>query len=185
MSGGTRLGTTRGHHVATGELLIDLASVDRMAGVEKPTMSHKITAGVPANVVVGLARICFASALVGKVADDALGRYLCSVLELEGVRTDGLVVDVEADPDRVRWGGRGEGALVGERCGRDDLPRRRVREHRGGADDDRVRGGARAVAPCGGDRPGRGASTRGMRPSRSTTSSRPPGPQGAIVARPT
>jgi fructokinase len=82
--------------VAIGEILIDLVSIDALLTVEKAVLFRKTAGGAPANVAVGLARLDCESALIGKVADDSFGRFLQSTLELEGVRTDGLVCDRDA-----------------------------------------------------------------------------------------
>jgi sugar/nucleoside kinase (ribokinase family) len=50
MSGGNGRGTGRRLHVAIGELLIDLVSVDPLASVEKATLFRKAAGGAPANV---------------------------------------------------------------------------------------------------------------------------------------
>lgn len=80
-------------HVSIGELLIDLVSIDPLQTVEKATLFRKAAGGAPANVAVGLARLGCESALIGKVADDAFGRFLQVTLDNEGVQIDGLVCD--------------------------------------------------------------------------------------------
>ena len=94
--------------VCIGEALIDLVPVTGAGGDETFV---KAAGGAPANVAVGLARLGIASAFIGTVGDDALGRYLTRTLASHGVETKGIRVTTAAptalavvtlDPDGER-----------------------------------------------------------------------------------
>jgi len=79
--------------VCLGEILIDMfpaeigrSMMDVSAFLPKP-------GGAPANVAVAAARLGAECAFVGKVGDDIFGHYLISVLENEGVTTNGMRID--------------------------------------------------------------------------------------------
>lgn len=79
--------------VCLGEVLVDLVAADAGATVEGSTTFRRAPGGAPANVAVGLARLGRRAAFMGKVADDAFGRFLRATLEAEGLDTSGLVSD--------------------------------------------------------------------------------------------
>ena len=86
----------RSLHLTVGELLIDLVAADAEQDLGRATVFHAAAGGAPANVAVGLARLGCRSALITRVATDAFGRRLRSILEAEGVETAGLVSDAAA-----------------------------------------------------------------------------------------
>ncbi|MCW5699364.1 MAG: fructokinase, partial [Rhodospirillales bacterium] len=62
--------------VCLGELLIDFVpTVTGTSLVDAPAFK-KAPGGAPANVAVGLSRLGAKSAFLGKVGDDAFGRFL-------------------------------------------------------------------------------------------------------------
>jgi fructokinase len=66
--------------VTFGEMLIDF--VPAVAGknlIDTPAFK-KAPGGAPANVAVGLARLGVSSAFLGKVGEDAFGRFLQKIL---------------------------------------------------------------------------------------------------------
>lgn len=76
--------------VALGELLIDFTELGfSSAGMR---IYEQNPGGAPANVLCLAARQGLNTAFIGKVGNDTHGRFLRSVLEREGVCTEGLVV---------------------------------------------------------------------------------------------
>ena len=77
--------------VALGELLIDFAPVSTdEAGY--PTLKAQ-PGGAPGNFLAALQKYGCATALIGKVGDDAFGHLLKGTLDAIGIDTTGLVVD--------------------------------------------------------------------------------------------
>ncbi|MGH6944808.1 MAG: PfkB family carbohydrate kinase, partial [Geminicoccaceae bacterium] len=78
------------------DLLIDF--VPTVAGLELAEVMtfQKAPGGAAANVAVGLARLGVKSAFIGKVGDDAFGRYLAATLAENGVDTSPLRFDARA-----------------------------------------------------------------------------------------
>jgi fructokinase len=71
--------------VCFGEVLIDFVpTVTPTTLVDAPAFK-KAPGGAPANVAVGLARLGVSSAFMGKVGDDAFGRFLVNTLAEAGV----------------------------------------------------------------------------------------------------
>lgn len=82
--------------VTLGELLIDF--VPTVSGVplaEAPAFK-KAPGGAPANVAAGLVKLGISCAFLGKVGDDAFGRFLQQTLDEVGVNTTGLVFSEQA-----------------------------------------------------------------------------------------
>ncbi|WAH37979.1 carbohydrate kinase family protein [Alicyclobacillus dauci] len=77
--------------VTVGELLIDFTPVP---SVDRPTFQQN-AGGAPANVVTVAALMGKKTAFIGKVGDDAFGRFLCKTLTSYGVDTSGLVMSEE------------------------------------------------------------------------------------------
>lgn len=69
--------------ISLGEALIDFIPLD-----DENINFQKSPGGAPANVAVGLARLGAASAFLGKVGDDVLGRFLQKTLSDFGVNTE-------------------------------------------------------------------------------------------------
>jgi len=88
--------------VCLGELLIDfMPQPNGSAGeVGLPLIDtetfRKAPGGAPANVAVGLVRLEVSAGFIGKVGDDAFGRFLAQVLEENGVDTSHLYFSSEA-----------------------------------------------------------------------------------------
>ena len=78
---------------ALGEILIDFTPAGRSDGGQP--LFEQNPGGAPANVLAQLAKCGDRTSFIGKVGDDAFGRYLVTVLRDCGIRTDG----VAADPD--------------------------------------------------------------------------------------
>lgn len=79
--------------VCLGELLVDMYPVEVGRRLAEVSAFRPTPGGAPANVAVAAARLGMASAFIGKVGDDAFGRFLATVLEREGVTTRGVRFD--------------------------------------------------------------------------------------------
>ena len=77
--------------VSIGEVLIDLTQ----RGVDEQGVGQFAAnpGGAPANLAVAAARLGASTAFIGKVGADAYGKYLRTVLEENGVDTQGLLED--------------------------------------------------------------------------------------------
>jgi fructokinase len=82
--------------ICLGELLIDFAPTRTGVDLQSVPGFERLAGGAPANVVVGLRRFGIDSAFMGKVGDDAFGRFLAGTLEQEGVDTAALHFSSEA-----------------------------------------------------------------------------------------
>lgn len=82
--------------ICLGELLIDFAPTQTGVDLQSVPGFNRLAGGAPANVVVGLRRFGVDSAFMGKVGDDAFGRFLAATLEQEGVGTESLHFSSEA-----------------------------------------------------------------------------------------
>ena len=67
--------------VCLGELLIDFMPQDAGLPLIDTYTFIKAPGGAPANVAVGLVRLGVSAGFVGKVGEDAFGRFLARVLE--------------------------------------------------------------------------------------------------------
>jgi fructokinase len=77
-------------------LLIDFVpTVSGVSLIEAPAFK-KAPGGAPANVAAGLAKLGVSCAFLGKVGDDAFGRFLKATLDEVGVDTNGLVFSEDA-----------------------------------------------------------------------------------------
>jgi len=82
--------------IALGELLIDFVpTVSGVTLIEAPAFK-KAPGGAPANVAAGLAKLGIRAGFMGKVGDDAFGRFLAQTLEQVGVDTSALCFSAEA-----------------------------------------------------------------------------------------
>lgn len=79
-----------------GEILVDWVCTTPGAELDRAQIFTKAPGGAPANTAVGLARQGVATGFVGRVAEDAFGRWLLQVLIDEGVDTSGTIVDANA-----------------------------------------------------------------------------------------
>ncbi|MCP3772642.1 carbohydrate kinase [Paenibacillus sp. MZ04-78.2] len=80
--------------VAIGELLIDFTPAG-VSGQGLPRYEQN-PGGAPANVMAGLTKLGKRTAFIGKVGEDAFGRFLTGELEKHGVDTGGMVFTGEA-----------------------------------------------------------------------------------------
>src|SRR4029453_80959 len=79
-----------------GEILVDWVCTTPGAELDRAQLFTKAPGGAPANTAVGLRRQGVATGFVGRVAEDAFGRWLLQVLIDEGVDTSGTIVDADA-----------------------------------------------------------------------------------------
>ena len=64
-----------------GEILVDWVCTTVGAELDKAQQFTKAAGGAPANTAVGLARQKVPTAFLGRISDDAFGRWLRSILE--------------------------------------------------------------------------------------------------------
>lgn len=76
-----------------GEALIDFVADEAGVSLIDCPGFRKAAGGAVANVAVGLARLGVSTAFLGKVGDDAFGRFLERTLRESGVDTRGMVFD--------------------------------------------------------------------------------------------
>lgn len=76
--------------ITLGEALIDFVSEESGVELRGASRFHKRFGGAPANVAIGVARLGASAGFIGKVGDDAFGRYLEEELMRAGVDTSCL-----------------------------------------------------------------------------------------------
>jgi 5-dehydro-2-deoxygluconokinase len=79
--------------VAIGRVSVDLYGQQTGSRLEDVTTFAKAVGGCPANVAIGAARLGLKSALITRVGDEPMGRFVREQLTREGVDTRGVVVD--------------------------------------------------------------------------------------------
>ena len=82
--------------VTLGELLIDFVPTESGVSLVEAPAFQKAPGGAPANVAAGLAKLGVSCAFLGKVGEDAFGRFLKQTLDGAGVNTNGLVFSDKA-----------------------------------------------------------------------------------------
>lgn len=83
--------------IALGRAAIDLYGEQIGAPLEDMTSFAKYLGGCPANIAVGAARLGLKSAMITRVGDEHMGRYVRATLVAEGVD----VSHVKTDPARL------------------------------------------------------------------------------------
>jgi 5-dehydro-2-deoxygluconokinase len=81
--------------VAIGRVSVDLYGQQLGSRLEDVATFAKGVGGCPANVAIGLARLGLKAALITRVGDEPMGRFVREQLEREGVETRGVHVDRE------------------------------------------------------------------------------------------
>ena len=76
--------------VCLGEMLIDMFPAETGRRLAEVSAFFPKPGGAPANVAVAAARLGRRSAFIGKVGDDAFGRFLIETLDNESVETKGM-----------------------------------------------------------------------------------------------
>jgi 5-dehydro-2-deoxygluconokinase len=79
--------------IAIGRVSIDLYGQQIGGRLEDMASFAKYVGGCPANIAIGCARLGLRSALLSRVGDEHMGRFVREQLEREGVDTQGLAVD--------------------------------------------------------------------------------------------
>jgi len=82
--------------ITLGELLIDFVPTVSGVSLTDTSAFKKAPGGAPANVAAGLAKLGVSCAFLGKVGDDAFGKFLKMTLDGVGVNTQGLVFSSKA-----------------------------------------------------------------------------------------
>ena len=82
--------------ICLGELLIDLFPAEVGRHLTEVSAFYPKPGGAPGNVAVAARRLGLTSAFIGKVGDDAFGRFLIDTLAAVGVATRGIRLDTEA-----------------------------------------------------------------------------------------
>lgn len=83
--------------ITIGRSSVDLYGQQSGSRLEDIASFAKSVGGCPTNISVGSARLGLKSALITRVGDEQMGRFIREQLEREGVATDGIV----ADKDRL------------------------------------------------------------------------------------
>src|SRR6266576_152506 len=84
---------TRLDVITIGRSSVDLYGQQIGSRLEDITSFAKSVGGCPANIAVGTARLGLRSALLTRVGDEQMGRFIREQLRREGVSVDGLKTD--------------------------------------------------------------------------------------------
>jgi len=79
--------------IAIGRVSVDLYGQQTGTRLEDVATFAKAVGGCPANVAIGAARLGLKSALISRVGDEPMGRFVTEQLAREGVEARGVVVD--------------------------------------------------------------------------------------------
>ena len=83
--------------ITIGRAGVDLYGAQIGGRLEDMASFDKYIGGSPTNIACGTARLGLKSALISRVGDEHMGRFIVEQLEREGVETGG----VKTDPDRL------------------------------------------------------------------------------------
>ncbi|MBX3598176.1 MAG: 5-dehydro-2-deoxygluconokinase [Rhizobiaceae bacterium] len=81
--------------ITIGRSSVDLYGQQIGSRLEDITSFAKSVGGCPANIAIGTARLGLRSALLSRVGDEQMGRFIREQLEREGVSTEGVKTDTE------------------------------------------------------------------------------------------
>ena len=81
--------------ITIGRSSVDLYGQQIGSRLEDITSFAKSVGGCPANIAVGTARLGLRSALLSRVGDEQMGRFIREQMVREGVATDGVITDPE------------------------------------------------------------------------------------------
>ncbi|MFU0503173.1 bifunctional 5-dehydro-2-deoxygluconokinase/5-dehydro-2-deoxyphosphogluconate aldolase [Pseudaminobacter sp. NGMCC 1.201702] len=81
--------------ITIGRASVDLYGQQIGSRLEDVTSFAKSVGGCPANIAIGTARLGLKSALLSRVGDEQMGRFIREQMHREGVSVDGLVTDNE------------------------------------------------------------------------------------------
>lgn len=79
--------------IGLGRLCIDLNANEIHRPLEDTLTFTKYVGGSPANIAIALARLGARAGFIGKVSDDAFGRFIVRYLRKENIDTNGVAVD--------------------------------------------------------------------------------------------
>ncbi len=79
--------------ISIGRCSVDLYGQQIGAKLEDITSFAKSVGGCPANIAIGTARLGLKSALITRIGDEQMGRYVREQMIREGVSTDGITTD--------------------------------------------------------------------------------------------
>lgn len=79
--------------VCVGRASVDLYGNEIGTGIEDVSLFRKAVGGCPANIAIGCARLGLQSALISRVGNEQLGRFICRQLARDGVDTRGISTD--------------------------------------------------------------------------------------------
>ena len=79
--------------ITIGRSGVDLYGAQVGGRLEDMGSFQKYIGGSPTNIAAGSARLGLKSALITRVGDEHMGRFICETLKDEGVDTNGIVVD--------------------------------------------------------------------------------------------
>ncbi|WNC17009.1 5-dehydro-2-deoxygluconokinase [Brevibacillus brevis] len=79
--------------IGLGRLCVDLNANEIHRPMEDTRTFTKYVGGSPANITIALAKLGMRTGFVGRVADDAHGRFIVQYLRECAINTDGIVVD--------------------------------------------------------------------------------------------
>ncbi|MCG8357755.1 MAG: PfkB family carbohydrate kinase, partial [Kiloniellales bacterium] len=81
--------------ITLGRSSVDLYGQQIGGRLEDMASFAKSVGGCPTNIAIGCARLGLAAAVITRVGDEHMGRFIREQLEREGVCTDGVVTDPE------------------------------------------------------------------------------------------
>ena len=79
--------------IGVGRLCIDLNANEINRPLEETRTFTKYVGGSPANITIAASRLGLRAGFIGRVADDAFGRFIVNYLRKEGIDTEGVVTD--------------------------------------------------------------------------------------------
>src|SRR4029077_4374747 len=79
--------------ITIGRSSVDLYGAQVGGRLEDMASFTKAVGGCPANIAIGTARLGLKSALITRVGDEAMGRFIREQMEREGVATAGVHTD--------------------------------------------------------------------------------------------
>src|SRR6516165_10419869 len=94
--------------VTIGRVSVDLYGQQIGTRLEDVATFAKAVGGCPANVAIGAARLGLRSALISRVGDEPMGRFVRQQLTREGVDARGVIVDAQRLTSLVLLGVRDE-----------------------------------------------------------------------------
>lgn len=81
--------------ITIGRSSVDLYGMQTGGRLEDMMSFRKYIGGSPCNIAIGASRLGLRSALISRVGDEAMGRFIREQLEREGCDTQGLITDPE------------------------------------------------------------------------------------------